>query len=277
MIWSEGEILPDDALRIPVADRSFEHGLGLFETFRTWDGRPSLLDRHRARMLHSAGELGLNVDPATFPDAEAVARLIRAEGSDGDRMLRVTASGGIAPARSIVWMRSGPLPLPPGLDGANLLVGGWEVAASDPMARHKSLNYWSRRLASDRARSEGCDEALSVSGGTLREGSRTSLFVVKDGGLLTPSTGGPIVPGVMRAVVLETAAEHSIPTREVDGIDFRDLLSADEVFLTNAIRGIVPVGRLRGEVRVWPTPGPLARDLSGWILDRLIPADRTSS
>ena len=43
LIWVRGEIVPDDALRISVLDRTFEHGLGLFETFRTWNGHPTLL------------------------------------------------------------------------------------------------------------------------------------------------------------------------------------------------------------------------------------------
>ena len=54
MIWVGGRIVPDDALRVSVLDRTFEHGLGLFETLRTWNGRAPLLDRHLARMTRSA-------------------------------------------------------------------------------------------------------------------------------------------------------------------------------------------------------------------------------
>ena len=59
MIWVHGEIVPDDALGISVLDRTFEHGLGLFETFRTWNGHATLLDRHLDRLTRSAHELGL--------------------------------------------------------------------------------------------------------------------------------------------------------------------------------------------------------------------------
>ena len=54
MIWVGGRIVPDDALTVSVRDRTFEHGLGLFETLRTWGGRATLLDRHKSRMLRSA-------------------------------------------------------------------------------------------------------------------------------------------------------------------------------------------------------------------------------
>ena len=43
MIWVRGQIVPDDGLSISVLDRTFEHGLGLFETLRTWNGQPTLL------------------------------------------------------------------------------------------------------------------------------------------------------------------------------------------------------------------------------------------
>ena len=93
------------------------------------------------------------------------------------------------------------------------------------------------------------------------EGSRTSLFVVRDDRLLVPSLDGPIVPGVMRHLVLELARE--LPweiRRDRPGIEGRDLLRAsDEVFLTNAVRGIIPVGRAEG--RTWPVPGPWTRRL----------------
>ena len=96
MIWVRGQIVADEALTISVLDRTFEHGLGLFETFRTWNGHPTLLPRHLDRLSRSAGELGLPLDRADLPDAAAVADLLRAEGRSGDAMLRITLSGGIS-------------------------------------------------------------------------------------------------------------------------------------------------------------------------------------
>src|SRR5215210_1623114 len=113
MIWVGGRIVPEDELKVSVLDRTFEHGLGLFETLRTWNGHPTLLDRHLARMTRSARELGLPLDPAALPDAGAVAALLEACGVAGDATLRITMSGGLSQAGgSVVWMRSAPLPPP---------------------------------------------------------------------------------------------------------------------------------------------------------------------
>ncbi|WP_435016876.1 aminotransferase class IV [Tundrisphaera sp. TA3] len=249
MIWSGGRILPDEALAIPCTDRTFEHGLGLFETARTWGGRPCLLEAHRARMLRSARELGMPIDPAAFPDARAVADLLAAEGQAGDRMLRITATGGEPGGPGpVVWMRSGPLPpgSPVGFvwenDPWTVALDGWAVARDDATARHKMLNYWSRRTAFETARARGFHEVLSrTPDGAYWEGSRTSLFAVKGGCLLIPALDGPIVPGVMRGFVLEDASRLPGEVRDVPGISRDDLLASDEVFLANAVRGIIPV------------------------------------
>ncbi len=276
MIWSAGAILPDDALTIPASDRTFEHGLGLFETLRTRDGRPTLLDAHRARMLGSAADLGLGIDPASLPDESAVDQLLRAEGIAGDRLLRITASGGggvDGSTPSVVWMRAGPLPSPPVRAGARVLVGAWEVARGDRMARHKSLNYWGRRLAFEEARGGDYDESLGQVDGVLCEGSRSNLFVVLDGVIRTPSTRLPIVPGVMRALVLAVASASAIPARETGGIEPGALLAADEAFLTNSVRGIIPIGLARrsgtASERAWVAPGPWTRALQAALAGRL--------
>src|SRR3982751_3077083 len=124
MIWVGGRIVPDEELKISVLDRTFEHGLGLFETLRTWNGRAPLLPRHLERITLSAQKLRLPLDPTALPDADAVAALLRADGVAGDAMLRITLSGGLSEAGGpAVWMRSGPLPPPTRPGGANLLLG----------------------------------------------------------------------------------------------------------------------------------------------------------
>ena len=98
MIWVQDELVPDEELRISVLDRTFEHGLGLFETFRTWNGHPTLLNRHVERMQRSARELGLPLESGQLPDARAVSDLIEANRASlapgQDVRLRLTLSGG---------------------------------------------------------------------------------------------------------------------------------------------------------------------------------------
>ena len=101
MIWVGGRVVPDDALKISVLDRTFEHGLGLFETLRTWRGRAPLLERHLARLKHSAKLLSLPYSSVMPPDERAVSDLVAAAGLGGDVMLRITLSGGTSATRAL--------------------------------------------------------------------------------------------------------------------------------------------------------------------------------
>ena len=268
MIWVAGRIVPAEALTISVQDRTFEHGLGLFETLRTWDGHPTLLDRHLARMTRSAEELGLPLNRPALPDGPAVGELLRAGGIAGDALLRITLTGGTSSAGgSTVWMKAGPLPPPPRAGGALVEPRGWALAPDDPLARHKSLNYWSRRLAHERAREgDHADESLGFTeaDGCVWEGSRTNLFLIRGGIVTTPEARGRIVPGILRAVVLEQARRAGLVVEERP-VPLDELARADEVFLTNSVRGIVPVAGLVGGARRWADQ-PLTRRLWAELL-----------
>jgi branched-subunit amino acid aminotransferase/4-amino-4-deoxychorismate lyase len=196
-------------------------------------------------------------------------------------MLRITLSGGrTATSGSFVWMRTHALPefVTRTDPGAVVELGSPWLAQSDPLARHKSLNYWSRKNASDFARARGFDEVLSTSplssDVAVWEGSRTNVFTVdEDATLRTPSTRGPLVPGVMRGLVIERAAELGLRVLEESHLTQAGLTSAVEVFLTNSVRGIVPVGRLHyasdGRVREWNTPSSWTQKLSSAVNDWL--------
>jgi branched-chain amino acid aminotransferase len=282
MIWVQGRIIPDAELTISVADRTFEHGLGLFETLRTWNGQAKLLPRHLARLTRSAQVLGLPLEPAALPTASSVAELLRVNNVQGDALLRITMSGGLTESGgAVVWMRAGPLPEPVRETGA--VVGGfWRANYDDPIARHKCLNYGRRRFAYQRARALGLDECLSMtSDGDVWEGSRTNLFWVVGQTLETTNLDGPLVPGVMRELVIERAERVGLDVFQGFWPCYR-LNEADEVFLTNAVRGVVPVhqlfileegaepgGRAPQLLKEWPAPGPwtqrLAADLNGCL------------
>jgi branched-subunit amino acid aminotransferase/4-amino-4-deoxychorismate lyase len=275
MIWFQSELIPDESLRISVLDRNFEHGLGLFETLRTWNGHPTLLPRHLERMERSARELGLPLDPARLPDPTAVLALIganrRAGGGPDDVRIRIVCSGGTTSSgdrvpHSSIWMLAG-MPVPAGAMRPAVIDETMLVTADDPLARHKTLNYWRKRIAHERASAAGADEVLCVTpDGLVCEGTRTNVFLLRNGRLMTPAAGGPLLPGVMRRVVLDYAPRIGLEVDEVP-VPIDVLAAADEAFLTNSVHGMLPVSRLLG--KLLPAPGPVTRRLSRGILARL--------
>lgn len=250
MIWHHGRVTPEGALRVGVDDRVFEHGLGLFETLRTWEGVAPLLLRHMDRLRASAVDLGLSTEGVALPDDPAVAALSLAAGLGPDLMLRVTMTGGSASGRPpLAWMSARPLPAPeprPIRVAIDLAGAGCEEAS---IGRHKSLNYWGRRLAYERARAMGLTETLLIGPDRqLWEGSRNNIVFVPAGAarvLVSPILKGPVIPGIMRRHALDFAVGlgYAIEERPVR-VD--ELFGARAVFLTNSVRGVRRVDEIGG-------------------------------
>jgi branched-subunit amino acid aminotransferase/4-amino-4-deoxychorismate lyase len=273
MIWTRGELLPDDALRVSVLDQTFEHGLGLFETLRTWNGHPTLLGRHLERLRRSARSLGLPLESDQLPDARAVTAIADTSrfAPGEDVRIRITLSGGLATGggdshRSVLWMAAGPLP-PPSWARSAIIEESILVDPADPLARHKTLNHWRRRIEYSRAVESGADEVLCLTpDGTVCEACRFNIFLVEGQCLLTPGIDGPLLAGIMRRVVLDRARRLGLEVSE-RRVSRESLAGADEAFLTNAVRGMLPIARLLNVDL--PAPGHLTSrlwsDVVAWL------------
>jgi branched-chain amino acid aminotransferase len=265
-----GKVVPDQALQVSVFDRALEHGLGLFETFRTWNGHPTLLDRHLERIRRSARELDLSLDNDHVPGDRAISDLIEANRESlapgQDVRLRLTLSGGMEtspPSLSLLWLTAKPLPPPTRISGAVITLS-MQMATDDPLTRHKTLNYWRKRIALAQASQAGSDDVLSLTpDGLICETCRANLFLVEGRRLITPSLDGPLLPGVMRAVVLERARRLGIDVEERP-VPLERVSTTNEAFLTNSLRGMLPIAQLLD--RVLPAPGPVTRQLWSEVL-----------
>ena len=252
MIWVPGQVVADHSLSVSVLDRTFEHGLGLFETFRTWNGHPTLLDRHQDRMENAARELGLPLKKHQLPEARDVSELIEANRerlpAGADVRLRLTMTGGtVTPTESpaVVWMSAAKLPPPLSRPGA-VISRCMIVDQNDTLARHKTLNYWRKRIAHAEAVRDGDDEALVITADDMIcEATRSNVFVVEGRRLRTPSGSGPLLAGIMRQVVLNQAERLGL---EVDKSPLPLNLprAVSEAFLTNSVWGMIPIARFMG-------------------------------
>ena len=274
MIWTRGEIIPDEALRISVLDRTFEHGLGLFETFRTWNGHPTLLDRHlRADAAARPRSSACRSSPATCRTTAAVRRL--AARRSGRLPARATSgSGSPSPA--------GPSADRPDSAATALDDRGAAAAADadagaridrsiladpdDPLARHKTLNYWRRRIAQERAAAEGADEVLCVTpDGLICEGTRSNLFLVR--GRSPDHARAPTArcsPGIMRRVVLEQARNGRDRGRRRSGAARGHRRRRRGI--PDQLRPRYATGRPAPRIADLPAPGPVTRRLWDEIL-----------
>jgi branched-chain amino acid aminotransferase len=229
-------------------DRGLLHGLGLFETMLSLDGKLVLADRHLARLRAACKRLGWTVDS---PDIHSIAdRLLVDQGLTGGRArirLAITAgSGTLGDLRlgddRIIWMTAHSCEVPPG----SLAVGisPWLRNEHSPLAGLKCASYAENLIALDHARRHGFDEILffNTSGG-LCEAATANVFLVKNGNLFTPPLESGCLPGITREVVIELAAMLGISCR-LCALTSVELQAADECFLTSSTRGVIAVSRL---------------------------------
>lgn len=266
-VWIQGRVIPAAKAQISVFDRGLLYGDGLFETVRSYRGRVFALEEHRARMLHSARELGI---PTPHLDwARGIARLLAANGlSTKDASVRITLTRGPAPPGLLPPAKPRPtlfafaLPVPASLDRQRRRgIAAVSVPFARPaaLASHKLVDYVPAILARRQAAKRNAQEALYVSEGEVLEATTANVFAVLEGALCTPPLRGAL-PGVTRQIVIQLAKEAGIEVRETKLLLER-VRTADEIFLTSSVAEILPVVRLDENKVGSGQPGPLTRQL----------------
>lgn len=284
----EGSIAPAEEARVPALDHGFLYGDSVYETVRTYRGRPFLLDRHLDRLQRSldktflSSPLGRRELEAEILRTVGEVRRLLAEGAGSreapDVGIRVVVSRGVGPIgldisscrapRLLILVyelteRAVPPEAHPDSGGGAVSVVISKIRRMSPRALDpaiKSGNFLNNILAFKDARDSGAMEAfLCNAEGYLAEGTTSNVFVAKDDLVWTPHAYG-ILDGITRAVVIEEAARAGIQVGETN-IPPEALFSADEVFFTGSVKGIVPVGRVNGRTVGAGRRGPIAHRL----------------
>jgi len=276
-----GQFVDAADARVGFFDAGFQHGIGLFETMLARDGAVLRLEEHLERLATSARELRLFDPLRVEPLAEAVHLCLDQNGMK-DARVRITLTAGdmgkpFAGANAAGERPAAPQPTvaihvqPPTRYPDELFANGVAVSIAegranphDPFAAHKTLHYWPRIAALQRAGESGCAEALWFTiGNHLASGSVSSVFLVKDGRIRVPFARGegvpsPVLPGCTRAAVLLWAEGTGVPVERAN-LAIDDVLAADEIFLTNSSWGVMPVVRVERHQVGAGVPGPVAR------------------
>ena len=234
-----GAILPIEQTNFGQLAPGYAFPRGLFETIRLIDGRPAFLMAHWERLAKSAAALGLTFDSSADDLGKRILALAEAMGEpNGNVRLMLFDDDGCCVSQLMV-VRPHPYTSAHYEMGFRLLSVLDERAIGAPA--HKVTNYEKNRLARRHAQENGFDEALFVGeAGQIFEGAATNLFLVKNGALWTTCLEDGILPGVARRQVIERGGfpvEEKTLTREM-------IHEAEEVFVTNALVGVMPVSRV---------------------------------
>ncbi len=264
----DGLVTPAAEARVSVLDNGFTFGDAVYETLRTYGGRPFALYRHLGRLRRSAAGLGIALP---LSDEELWARLdaLLARAGNPESYLRVMVTRGVGEVSyrfervqgpTVVMLAKPYEPLPPERYASGVALALVAVRRNAPQALDpalKTCNLLNNVLATREAQARGAFEAVMLNEhGEVAEGAGSNVFVVREGRLLTPPLQAGILAGITREVVLELCPGLGQPV-SVEPLRVPDLLRADEIFVTSTLKEVVGAATLDGRPVGRGRPGPV--------------------
>jgi branched-chain amino acid aminotransferase len=254
--------------KVSVLDHGLLFGDSVYETLRTYSGRPFLFSRHFGRLEHSARGIDLQLPWTKERTLEEIRRTLMA----GECRIRLMITRGIGeleadpetcidPTPIIIVV---PLVTPPERiyqEGVDVVIS--TVRRSTSFANIKTGSLIHQVLARSEAKSRRAYEAILLTADDkLSDGITSNIYLVRNGKLHTPGHDAGIVGGITRGVVLDIA--HQMGVQVIEGFfDISDIERADEMFLTSTTREVVPIAHVDGKAVGSGKPGPVTLMLLG--------------
>jgi len=237
-----GKIVSANQAQIPLYSPAVLQGLGVYDTIEVIDGIPFYLNEHLKRLFESADMIDLNLPWALGEVTKWAGELL--EHLSGDCLLRVIALDlSEGEEDKLMAMMPQLLPRYPAQyyqDGVRLVT--YEGCRHMPTC--KSLNTLVNLLARRHAARFGAHEAILCSNGRLTEGSRSNIFAVCKGEVLTPPSNW-VLPGITRDIVMRLASEAGYTVRERN-LWLAEVDRYEEFFITSTSMHIIPVVEIDG-------------------------------
>src|SRR5262245_25914049 len=256
VVFLNGQFLPEAQAVVPVNDRGFLLGDGLFETMRVFKGRPFRMAQHLERMVRGADFLKIKI-PLTPKELQKTAEELIAKNQMPDSVLRVTLTRGPGKRGYSIDGADKPTlvmslhPCQP-VDPTNpprwaLATSSFRIPASDTLSSFKTTSKLVQVAARAEAESKNADDALLINtNGEVAETAGANLFWIYHDKVCTTTTGRGVLPGITRAVVLEICQVLGLETNK-RVIKPEALKNADAIFLTQSALGIITVSSLNGD------------------------------
>jgi len=270
--YVNGEFLPIEEAKVSVEDRGLQFGDSIYEVIRGVKGKLFRSREHIERLRRSAEAIRMHL-PFVHSFLENLVKEAYRRGEYEDAILYLQITRGAAPREHTFPERVTPSlivtvrmtrEIPENLRRVGV------PAITTPDIRWgrcdiKSTNLLANVLAKEEARSKGAFEAIFVRDGIVTEGTATTVFVVRDGVLMTHPKGPRILPGITREETLKIAEKEGIEIRE-EAFTRKDLLNGDEVFLASTTVSILPVVSIDGREIGSGKPGAISLKLYELLL-----------
>jgi D-alanine transaminase len=263
MVFLNGKFLPIEDARIPVLDRGFIFGDGVYELVPVYSRVAFRLEEHLARLERSLGETRIRNPYSRAQWRDTIYRLVDAQPFE-DQGIYFQVTRGVAKrdhalpkdAEPTVFMMSNPLVTPP---REVVQKGGIAVTAQDNRWMRcdiKSISLIGNCLLRELSAEAGAAETILFRDGKLTEASASNVFLVKRGVILSPPKSHLILPGITYDVVTELARANALPL-ELRDVTEAEARAADEIWVTSSSKEVLPIVALDGASVGDGRPGPV--------------------
>ena len=267
IVYLNGQFLPIEDAKVPVLDRGFIYGDGVYELIPVYKRRPFRLPQHLARLQHSLDGIRLANPHSETEWASIVSEVIARQPFDDQGVYFQVTRGvakrdhsfpaGVAPT---VFMMSNPLVTP---TAEQVERGVAVVTADDNRWQRCDLktisllgNVLMRQLAAD----AGAVETVMFRDGNLTEASASNVLVVIHGAIVAPPKDNQILPGITYGAVYEIAREAGMPF-EMRSVSRAEVQVADEMWLSSSTKEVIAVTTMDGRPFSAGVPGPMFRKM----------------
>lgn len=266
IVYLNDQFLPIEEARVPVLDRGFIFGDGVYEVIPVYSGLPFRLQEHLQRLSNSLTALRIsNPYPLEKWAAlvnELVARNTVAGNNDQSLYLHVTR--GPAPrdhafpkvSTPTVFMLSYPLITP---TAAQVAQGISVISQPDirwDRCDIKAISLLPNVLMRQMAVDAGCVETVMFRDGMLTEGAASNIFAVEKGVILAPPKDKHMLPGITYDLILELAAANQIPVN-IGYFEEARIRAADELWMTSSTKEVLAIVQMDGKPIGNGQPGPI--------------------
>ena len=270
-VYLNGKIIPEDEAFIPANDRSILFGDAAYETLRTYSGKFFRLPEHLKRLRKTLTGMELTL-PVSDEDIIAGAGMLMDSGHAPDSRVRLTVTGGVhseeirlrRPNPPSLIMTARPLTAPPTAAyerGVRVVVASARIHTHSPLPRLKTTNRLMHLMAKEDALAKAAWDALFCDeNDCVLEGTMTNVFFVFGEELVTPPLSSPLLAGVTRDMVLETARDENIAIREAP-VPLAEVGQATEAILTSTTIELLPIREIENQRIGSGRPGPIWRRL----------------
>lgn len=267
VVYLNGEYLPLSEARVPVLDRGFIFGDGVYEVIPAYSQQLFRIDEHLQRLQNSLGAVRID-NPYSEQEWKRVLRKLLEQNPAEDSSIYLQVTRGVAkrdhafPANvsPTVFAMASPLIT---TDEKAFNQGVAAITLEDTRWQNcniKAITLLPNILLRQAAIDEGAAEAILVRDGEVTEGAASNVFIVSDGVIKTPPKGARLLPGITRDLIVELACIQQLPIEEVN-FSKAELLAADEIWISSSTKEIMPVVTLNDQPVGNGQPGPMARKM----------------